>query len=79
MPVCNSPVSHICPASDYIYGSVGQGLPNTECRIVDPETLEDLPIGEAGELLVRGPQVMQGYVLCSSGAAPCHICARLGS
>lgn len=43
-------------------GSIGCAVPNTECRIVDIETLEDVPHGEPGELLVRGPQVMQGYL-----------------
>ena len=43
-------------------GSIGSPVPNTECRIVDIETFEDVPRGEAGELLVRGPQVMQGYL-----------------
>ena len=42
-------------------GTVGLPLPNTEVRVVDPETLEDVPLGEAGELWVRGPQVMRGY------------------
>ncbi|MCM3571525.1 AMP-binding protein, partial [Neobacillus mesonae] len=43
-------------------GSIGFPVPNTECRVVDIETLEDLEQGESGELLVRGPQVMQGYL-----------------
>ena len=42
-------------------GTVGLPLPNTEVRVVDPETLEDVPAGEPGELWVRGPQVMSGY------------------
>ena len=43
-------------------GSVGLPLPDVECRIVSPEDgTTDLPAGEAGELLIRGPQVMQGY------------------
>jgi len=42
-------------------GSVGRLLPNTELRVVDPETGRDLPAGETGELLLRGPQVMAGY------------------
>lgn len=43
-------------------GSIGLPVPNTECRIVDIDTLQDVPHGETGELLVRGPQVMQGYL-----------------
>lgn len=42
-------------------GTVGLPLPNTEVRVVDPETLEDVAAGEPGELWVRGPQVMRGY------------------
>ena len=43
-------------------GTIGQLLPNTECRIVDPATGGDLGVGEDGELLIRGPQVMAGYL-----------------
>jgi acyl-CoA synthetase (AMP-forming)/AMP-acid ligase II len=43
-------------------GSVGVPLPNTEMRVVDPATGADVSRGETGELLVRGPQVMQGYL-----------------
>jgi long-chain acyl-CoA synthetase len=43
-------------------GSIGLPLPGVDCRIVDPEDGEtDLPGGEAGELLIRSPQVMAGY------------------
>lgn len=42
-------------------GSIGIPLPGTFARIVDLKTGEPLPPGEVGELLVRGPQVMQGY------------------
>ena len=43
-------------------GTVGLPLPNTEIRIMDIETGErEMPAGEAGEILIRGPQVMRGY------------------
>jgi long-chain acyl-CoA synthetase len=43
-------------------GSIGLPLPDVDCRIVDPETGgKDLNVRQAGELLIRGPQVMQGY------------------
>ncbi|HEV2581255.1 MAG TPA: alpha/beta fold hydrolase [Ktedonobacteraceae bacterium] len=42
-------------------GSIGLPLPGTSARIVDVKTGEALPPGQVGELLVRGPQVMQGY------------------
>jgi acyl-CoA synthetase (AMP-forming)/AMP-acid ligase II len=43
-------------------GSIGQALAMTECRVVDPESGKDLPEGEPGELWMRGPQVMRGYL-----------------
>ena len=44
-------------------GSVGVPLPDTECRIVDLDTgLIDMPVNTPGELIVRGPQVMKGYL-----------------
>jgi len=57
-----SPLTHISPlyGRDKI-GSMGLPLPSTEARIVDLETRRPLPPGQIGELLVRGPQVMQGY------------------
>ncbi|UPV72878.1 AMP-binding protein [Halorussus limi] len=41
-------------------GTIGQPLRMTDCKIVD-ESGEEVPPGEEGELLVRGPQVMKGY------------------
>jgi acyl-CoA synthetase (AMP-forming)/AMP-acid ligase II len=43
-------------------GSIGPPVPNTECRIVDVATGADAAAGELGELLIRGPQVMKGYL-----------------
>jgi len=40
---------------------LGIPAPDTECKLVDPETGEEVPFGEAGEIFVRGPQVMKGY------------------
>ncbi|HEX2809738.1 MAG TPA: AMP-binding protein, partial [Kineosporiaceae bacterium] len=57
-----SPVSHHTPAGWFVPGSVGVNLPNTEARIVDPVTGEDLPDDVDGELWIRGPQVMKGYL-----------------
>jgi acyl-[acyl-carrier-protein]-phospholipid O-acyltransferase / long-chain-fatty-acid--[acyl-carrier-protein] ligase len=42
--------------------SIGHPLPGISVRIVNPETLEPLSVGEPGLLLVRGPNVMQGYL-----------------
>lgn len=42
-------------------GSVGRPLDETECLVVDPLTRRELPPGEVGELVVRGPHVMPGY------------------
>jgi long-chain acyl-CoA synthetase len=57
-----SPVTHANP----LYGrrqpgSIGIPIPNTEAKIVDLVAGEDLPPGRIGEMLVRGPQIMQGY------------------
>ena len=43
-------------------GTVGWPLPGVSLRIVDPDSFEPLPVGTAGLLLVRGPNVMQGYL-----------------
>jgi acyl-CoA synthetase (AMP-forming)/AMP-acid ligase II len=59
-----SPVSHAIPrdAPEMDLGSVGVALPNTECKLVDPETGTEIGPGGRGELWVRGPNVMAGYL-----------------
>jgi acyl-CoA synthetase (AMP-forming)/AMP-acid ligase II len=60
-----SPVSHksrLARIAETPPGSVGALIPNTEARLVDPETGEDAAEGEEGEIWIRGPQVMRGYL-----------------
>ena len=57
-----SPVSHVTPASAPRSGASGLALPNTECQIVDIDNGSALPAGQEGELWIRGPQVMKGYL-----------------
>lgn len=66
-PVCEgygltetSPVVCINPRYGIRLGTVGLPVPETEVKVIDEEG-NDLPLGEAGELCTRGPQVMKGY------------------
>ena len=43
-------------------GKIGHALPGISIRIVDPESMEAVPLGQPGLMLVRGPNVMQGYL-----------------
>ncbi len=57
-----SPVTHANPLfGTRKIGSIGIPVPNTDAKIVDLVTGEDLSPGQIGELVVKGPQVMQGY------------------
>ncbi|MEJ2253016.1 MAG: long-chain fatty acid--CoA ligase [Nitrospirota bacterium] len=56
-----SPLTHANPLDRPVPGSIGIPLPDTDCKIVDPQTGEDLPACCEGELVIRGPQVMKGY------------------
>ncbi len=57
-----SPVSHCTPVyGERRRGSIGLPFPDVAARVVNLDTDEDVPIGEIGEMLVRGPQVMCGY------------------
>jgi long-chain acyl-CoA synthetase len=58
----NSSLSHTNPLSQIKLESVGCPFPDTEQKIVDMETgTKELPLGEVGEIIIRGPQVMNGY------------------
>jgi long-chain acyl-CoA synthetase len=59
----SSPVTH----SNFLWdrervkGSIGVPWPNTEVRIISMDDGEDMPVGEIGEIIIKGPQVMKGY------------------
>jgi acyl-CoA synthetase (AMP-forming)/AMP-acid ligase II len=58
-----SPVTHHAHQDDEnAHGTIGTLLPSTEARVVDAETGADAATGEPGEIWVRGPQVMLGYL-----------------
>jgi acyl-CoA synthetase (AMP-forming)/AMP-acid ligase II len=59
-----SPVTHSSPPEkeNVKYGSVGVPAPNTECKVIDLETGEELGPNQEGEVCVRGPQIMLGYL-----------------
>jgi acyl-CoA synthetase (AMP-forming)/AMP-acid ligase II len=59
-----SPVTHSSPADQTKtkLGSVGPPAPNTECKLVDPATGEVVGPHQEGEVCVRGPQIMKGYL-----------------
>lgn len=60
----SSPVTHVNPFAEgkRKVGSIGVPIPDTLCRVVSLEDGEtDLPVGESGELLLKGPQIMAGY------------------
>lgn len=57
-----SPASHMNPLGDERMGAVGVPVRNTESKVVDIETGRELGPHERGEVWVRGPQVMKGYL-----------------
>ncbi len=57
-----SPETHNSPPNKVKIGSIGIPIIDTDAKIVDIETgTKELPAGEVGELIVKGPQVMKGY------------------
>ncbi|KAL4943487.1 hypothetical protein BDV06DRAFT_234589 [Aspergillus oleicola] len=59
---CSPAVTHQVHDNDSSCGTVGKLIAGTEARLVSPITLSDVRPGEEGELWVRGPQVMMGYI-----------------
>lgn len=55
-----SPVAAVNPAEANQVGTIGIPVPSTLCKIID-DNGQELPLGEVGELCVKGPQVMKGY------------------
>lgn len=59
----STPVTHINPFhGQRKVGSIGLPISDTLCRVVDlTDGTTDVPVGETGELIIKGPQVMKGY------------------
>ncbi len=56
-----SPLTHANPIQKAKPGSIGVPLPDTDAKVVDMKTGQDLPPTQIGEIVIRGPQVMKGY------------------
>lgn len=59
---CSPTVMYQHEIDDQYVGTAGKLISNTQARLVDPVTGEDVAEGVEGELWIRGPQVMQGYI-----------------
>lgn len=55
-----SPVASVNPAEANQVGTIGIPVPSTLCKVID-DNGQELPLGEVGELCIKGPQVMKGY------------------
>ena len=54
--------SCLIPVNKYKAGSIGIPYPDTYYKVINPETLEEMPYGEDGEIVLSGPTVMKGYL-----------------
>ena len=54
--------SCLTPVNYYREGSIGIPYPDTYYKIVKPDTIDELPYGEEGEIVISGPSVMKGYL-----------------
>ncbi|MGP4958292.1 long-chain-fatty-acid--CoA ligase FadD1 [Pseudomonas helleri] len=66
-PICEgygmtetSPVAAVNPIQNIQVGTIGIPMPSTLCKVIN-DAGEELPLGEIGELCIKGPQVMKGY------------------
>lgn len=66
-----SPATHVAVPARNKDGSVGLPVPNMECKVVSLETGQSLGHGDEGEICVRGPQVMKGYLNRPDATAEC--------
>ncbi|MCB9148985.1 MAG: 4-coumarate--CoA ligase family protein [Caldilineaceae bacterium] len=68
-----SPVTHVCPDYKAVDnpGTIGPSLPSTEVIVADVATQQPLGINEPGEIWIRGPQVMKGYLNNPQATAAC--------
>ncbi|HGM5583058.1 TPA: long-chain-fatty-acid--CoA ligase FadD1 [Pseudomonas putida] len=55
-----SPVAAVNPSEANQIGTIGIPVPSTLCKVID-DSGQELPLGEIGELCIKGPQVMKGY------------------
>lgn len=58
-----SPLTHAMTLDNAVgrQGSIGALMPHTIARLVDPDTAQDVEVGQPGELWVQSPSVMKGY------------------
>jgi acyl-CoA synthetase (AMP-forming)/AMP-acid ligase II len=57
-----SPVSHITPAGSHKYGSAGVLVANLQAKIVDIDSKQAVGVNKEGEVWIRGPNIMRGYL-----------------